>query len=285
MKGRTGIIIAAVALGAASLFLFGARGTAAEAVYPVENGRNWFSRHVGTRVRGVFSRMDLAAENRRLKEENAALRMELSSSLASRSSRQAPSATSLPSAPGTEHQAQGTNWIPAPVLSRNGSVGVSGIMRLGKGSLAGVKAGAPVAVPEGLVGRVLSVTPHTCDVRLIIDPSMRVSCEIEPPDPSDGPIYGILYGGGAACVAAEADASILYVVNPLRMRHMQRRLDLPPRSKIITSGLGGIFPRGLVVGFLLDGQHVDETRLEREGDVIAAVDFPALDNVFIRRED
>ena len=171
------------------------------------------------------------------------------------------------------------------MLSRNGSVGVSGIMRLGKGSLAGVKAGAPVAVPEGLVGRVLSVTPHTCDVRLIIDPSMRVSCEIEPPDPSAGPIYGILYGGGAACVAAEADASILYVVNPLRMRHVQRRLDLPPRTKIITSGLGGIFPRGLVVGFLLDGQHVDETRLEREGDVIAAVDFPALENVFIRRED
>ena len=90
MKGRTGIIIAAVALGAAVLFLFGARGTAAEAVYPVENGRNWFSRHVGTRVRGVFSRMDLATENRRLKEENAALRMELSSSRLS--------------APSTKHQ-------------------------------------------------------------------------------------------------------------------------------------------------------------------------------------
>ena len=209
---------------------------------------------------------------------HAALRMELSSSVAPGARRRPPAAAALPLAPGA-------TWIPAPVLSRSGTVGVSGIMRLGKGSLAGVKAGAPVAAPEGLVGRVLAVTPHTCDVRLIIDPSMRVSCEIEPPDPSDGPIYGILYGGGAACVAAEADASILYVVNPLRMRHMQRRLDLPPRSKIITSGLGGIFPRGLVVGFLLDGQHIDETRLEREGDVVAAVDFPALENVFIRRED
>ncbi|MBR1589183.1 MAG: rod shape-determining protein MreC [Kiritimatiellae bacterium] len=278
MKGRTGIIIAAAALGAVAVLLFGARGTAAEAVYPVENGRNWLSRNVGTRLRGLFSRMDLAAENRRLKEENAALRMELSSSVAPGARRRPPAAAALPLAPGA-------TWIPAPVLSRSGTVGVSGIMRLGKGSLAGVKAGAPVAAPEGLVGRVLAVTPHTCDVRLIIDPSMRVSCEIEPPDPSDGPIYGILYGGGATCVAAEADASILYVVNPLRMRHMQRRLDLPPRSKIITSGLGGIFPRGLVVGFLLDGQHIDETRLEREGDVVAAVDFPALENVFIRRED
>ncbi len=86
-------------------------------------------------------------------------------------------------------------------------------------------------------------------------------------------------------MAAEADASILYFVNPLRMRHLQQQQDLPPRAKIITSGLGGIFPRGLVVGFLLDGQHVDETRLEREGDVVSAVDFPSLENVFIRRED
>ena len=277
MKGTTGIVIAAAALGAITLIVCGVRGTAAEAVYPVENGRNWFSRHIGTRVRGLFTRLDLAVENRRLKEENAALRMELASR-GNAAKMEAPHDDA-------REVAFLTNWIAAPVLSRSGTAGVGGYLRVGKGSLAGVKPGATVAVPEGLVGRVLTVTPHTCDVRLVIDPAMRVSCEIESPDPSFGPIYGILYGGGAACVAAEADASILYVVNPLRMRHMQRRLDLPPRSKIITSGLGGIFPRGLVVGFLLDGQHVDETRLEREGDVIAAVDFPALDNVFIRRED
>ena len=264
-------------MGAIALVLCGVRGTAAEAVYPVENGRNWFSRHIGTRVRGLFTRMDLAVENRRLKEENAALRMELSTSY------QAPGTKHQ--ALGTKHQALGTNWISAPVLSRSGAAGVSGYLRVGKGSLAGVKPGAAVAVPEGLVGRVLTVTPHTCDVRLVIDPAMRVSCEIESNDPSFGPIYGILYGGGTTCVAAEADASVLYVVNPFRIRHLQQRPDLPPRAKIITSGLGGVFPRGLVVGFLLDGQSADDTRLEREGDVISAVNFPALESVFIRRED
>ncbi len=281
MKGRIGITIAAAALGALALFLFGLRGTAAEATYPIENGRNWFARHVGTRLRGLFSRMDLAAENRRLKEENAALRMELASKgfhlHAARDGGQVDGHAN--------HERLPSDWIEAPVLSRNGVAGVKGYLRVGKGSLAGVKAGAPVAVPDGLVGRVLSVTPHTCDVRLISDPSMRVSCEIESPDPSVGPIYGILYGGGATCVAAEADASVLYFVNPLHLRHLQQQLDLPPHAKIITSGLGGIFPRGLVVGFLLDGQHVDETRLEREGDVVSAVDFPSLENVFIHRED
>ena len=256
-------------MGAITLIVCGVRGTAAEAVYPVENGRNWFSRHIGTRVRGLFTRLDLAVENRRLKEENAALRMELASR-GNAAKMEAPHDDA-------REVAFLTNWIAAPVLSRSGTAGVGGYLRVGKGSLAGVKPGATVAVPEGLVGRVLTVTPHTCDVRLVIDPAMRVSCEIESPDPSFGPIYGILYGGGATCVAAEADA--------FRIRHLQQRPDLPPRAKIITSGLGGVFPRGLVVGFLLDGQNADDTRLEREGDVISAVNFPALESVFIRRED
>ena len=269
MKGQLGIIVAIVALGALALILCGLRGTAAEVAYPVENGRNWFSRQVVTRVRGMFSGMSLAAENRRLKAENAALKMELAV-------RDPRTASSEPPT---------TNWIAAPILSRNGAAGVRGYLRVGKGSLAGVRPGAAVAVPEGLVGRVTAVSPHTCDVRLITDPSVRVACEVESEDPSLGPIYGILYGGGATCLAAEAEATILYVVNPLRIRHLQQRPELPPRAKIITSGLGGVFPRGLVVGFLIDGQHADETKLEREGDVVPAVDFPSLEDVFIRREN
>mgnify|MGYP003299390717 CR=1 FL=1 len=60
MKGSVRIIIGIVVLVTALLVWFlGPRSVAAEAVYPVENGVGWFSRHVGTRVRGVFSRMDL----------------------------------------------------------------------------------------------------------------------------------------------------------------------------------------------------------------------------------
>ena len=69
------------------------------------------------------------------------------------------------------------------------------------------------------------------------------------------------------------------------MRHMKRRPALPPNAKIITSGLGGVFPRGLTVGYLVEGCEEDETQLEREGAVMPAVDFPSLEDVFIRRED
>ena len=96
---------------------------------------------------------------------------------------------------------------------------------------------------------------------------------------------GILEGGGVHAVRPEAATSILYVINPLRVRHLKRRPKLPARARIITNGLGGIFPRGLTVGFLVDEQDEGEMELEREGDVLPAVDFPALENVFIRRED
>ena len=49
--------------------------------------------------------------------------------------------------------------------------------------------------------------------------------------------------------------------------------------------MGGVFPKGIVVGYLISGTREDETKLEREGDIAPAVDFPSLEEVFIRRED
>lgn len=271
LKNFTRIVMGGAALLAALLvWRLGPRSVAAEAVYPVENGAGWFSRQVVSRVRGVFSRMDLAAENRRLREEAAALRMEL---IRFAGRRPAPADGAVP-----------RTWLAAPVLSRGGVTGARGFLRLGKGSADGVKTGLAVAVPEGLVGRVTAVSPHTCEVRLITDPSVRVACEVLTGVPAWGPVYGILSGGGAHRVSEEAAGTLLYVINPLRLRHLDRQPELPPRAKIITSGQGGIFPRGLVVGFLLDEPREDESKLEREGEVEPAVDFPSLESVFICRE-
>ena len=113
---------------------------------------------------------------------------------------------------------------------------------------------------------------------------MKVSCQLETWDPALGAIYGIVSGAGATKVA-QAAATVLYVVNPLRLGHLKNGLEPPPRTRITTSGLGGIFPKGLLIGYLISGTREDETKLEREGDVSPAVDFPALEEVFIHREN
>ncbi len=283
MTGKTGIIAACVAVIALGLWLACGRGAVKEAVYPVENGRSWLSRTVGTRVAGFFKGGQVAVENARLKIENDALRM-LRTDVA-RLTEENERLRGLLELDVSRRQFPKDKWICAPVLSRGGAGGVRGLIRIGRGRADGVTTNAAVAVPEGLVGRVEAVSARTADVRLIIDPSVKVSCEVETLDTAFGAVRGILTGGGARTVRAEAGASLLYVIEPLRVRHLRRQPRLPAHARVVTSGLGGIYPRGLTVGFLIDGQDENETVLEREGDVIPAVDFPALENVFIRREN
>ncbi len=258
MKAKTGIVSALLVLGVFAIWVAVGRKTAAEVVFPVENGASWFSRRVVHPLKEAMVRPRLAAENRRLLEQNAHLRM----ALADRDALKAENAR-LRRALEFSERSRG-EWIAAPVLSRGGTLGLGDVLRLGKGSSAGIRKGAAVAVPEGLVGRVSEVSPHTAEVRLITDPEIKVACEVET---DGGPVAAFcIFSGG-------------------RIMHLKRDLVLPPRAKIITSGLGEVYPRGITVGFLAQETHEDETQLEQEGVVAPAVDFPALEDVFIHREE
>lgn len=109
------------------------------------------------------------------------------------------------------------------------------------------------------------MTPHTAEVRLLSDPALKVACEVETGDPTAPAVFGILSGG--------------------ELTHLRRDFTPPPHARILSSGLGEVYPRGLTVGFLANGVHGDETQLEQEGEVTPAVDFAALEDVLIRRED
>ena len=235
------------------------RQIAAEAVYPIENGAGWFSRHITHPLKEALVRPRLAAENRRLKDEIASLKMQLADHglLAAENAK-------LRNALDFNRRNPG-EWIAAPVLSRGGVLGVGDVMRLGKGTRSGICKGAAVASEKGLVGRVSTVSPDTAEVRLITDPEIKVACEIETKEPDQPAAFGILSGR--------------------RLVHLKRDLILQTRAKIVTSGHGGVYPRGLTVGFLSHGTHEDETQLEREGEVEPAVDFPSLEIVFIHREE
>ena len=157
-------------------------------------------------------------------------------------------------------------WLVAEVLAAGGALGPRRTMRVGKGSLAGVREGAVVVVPEGLVGRVESVTPHTSEIRLVTDPSVGVGCEVALP--GGGNLRGTLAGGTGERLA---------------LKHILSAAEVPPRSPVYTSGLGGVYPKGIAVGTLLEVRN-DSDSPRREGEVLPAVDFATLRDVFIRRE-
>ena len=263
MKSRkTGSIIAITLAAVGVLLLICWRSAAVEAAYPVERVRQVFARSVWPRVRGLFRGSAAGAENVRLRREVAAL-----SVLRSDIDRLTTENARLRRALGYAARMPET-WLAAGVLSRGGgAAGARHSVRVDKGSLAGVRPGDVVVVPEGLVGQVADVTPHTADVLLITDPSLKVACEMEAG--TQGRSFGILSGGDE---------------DSLRIRHLGNAGSLTPCSRVCTSGRGGVFPRGLEIGTLLEIRR-DSLGLAREGEVQPSVDFSTLEDVFIRREN
>jgi len=257
-------VIAIAAAGALAFALF--KAAPVEAAYPVERAKATFMHKVMTRIRGLWRGSQAMAENVVLRREVASLAMERGeySRVLAENARLRKALDFSESSPG--------RWVAAEVLSHGGGAsGARRMVRLGKGSLAGVSEGAVVEVPEGLVGRVVSVTPHTCEVLLVTDPALKVSCRVE----GTPPLLGVLSGG-------TDDALVI--------RHLKAGVEIPPRSAVYTSGLGGVFPAGIAVGtFCTDGESSEDASgrgsggLERDGKVQPAVDFSTLEDVFIRR--
>lgn len=243
---------ATIALGTvlALVFLL-SKSAAVEAAYPVERAKSTFLRKVWTRVEGLRHGAACAAENLRLRRELESLAL-IRTDLERLETENARLRKTL------GYTARNPEvWLAAAVLSsKGGAVSAHETLRVDKGSWAGVKEGAVVSVPNGLVGRVTAVTPHTSEVTLIFDPSVKVSCEIETGDTN--PPRGILSGGSDELLV---------------LKHLVRSELIPPRARVVTSGLGGVFPRGLEVGTYLS-----------DGEVLPSVDFSHLEDVFIRRE-
>ena len=262
MKSKTtGSIIAVTlaAIGAIALVCF--RSASVEAVYPVEHARDVVSRSVWTRIAGLFAGSRACAENVRLRRELAGLSM-----LKWDVDRLETENARLRRALGYVAR-NPERWIAAGVLSRDGaSASVRRSVRVDKGSLDGIRKGAVVAVPEGLVGLVTAVSPHTADVMLVTDPSLKVSCEVG--TDNGGKVFGILCGGD--------DEALL-------LRHMGQAGRIGPSARVLTSGRGGVFPPGLAVGTLQDVRR-DAKGLAWEGEVLPLVVYSTLEDVFIRRE-
>lgn len=250
------------------------RVMAQELLYPYEKAKVWLDRTVVARIVAIGTRANhatrnlllerdltrlqvIAQENGRLEAEIAHLRQLLQFD---------------PPAPGT--------WLPCPVQARGGTVGLSQTLRIAKGARHNIVTNAPVIVPEGVVGHVINVSPSTCEVQLITDTNSRLSCELELADNEIGTVRGVLYGGGTRA-AQTKPLNLLYVVDPLKLRYLERNLtQIPPRTRVVTSSIGRLFPKGLTVGYVLESSP-EENQLTRQALVMPAVDFVSLNEVFI----
>jgi len=134
------------------------------------------------------------------------------------------------------------------------------------GSREGVLTNFVVRTADGLVGRVDEVGFRTSRVLLLGDPSCRVSAEVvETRDP------GIFTGGPSSIL----DQSIV------ELSYLHRDSLVRPGHRVMTSGLqGGIFPRGILIGQIVDTNSAGYG-LYMEARVKLAANFRNLDNVWV----
>ena len=104
----------------------------------------------------------------------------------------------------------------------------SDTITIDKGATAGVQLDMPVTCGTGVVGQVTSVAATSATVRLISDPQSGVSATLQGSRAS-----GIVSGS---------------VDGTLRLQYVDSSVDVSVGELVVTSGLGGVYPKGLPLG-------------------------------------
>jgi rod shape-determining protein MreC len=132
-----------------------------------------------------------------------------------------------------------------------------------KGSNNNVRPGAPVVVPEGIVGVIVEASPQYAKVLLLIDPNSAVDALVQRTR-----ARGIVKGGGAGyCV----------------FDYVLRKHEISVGDTVVSSGLDGVFPKGLRVGRISEIVRLNAGIFQRVS-VTPTVDFEILEEVFIISE-
>lgn len=138
-------------------------------------------------------------------------------------------------------------------------------VRIDHGGVPGVKPNQAVVTADGLVGKVLDVSVKTCDVLLIADPSCKVSVQI-----ADKGAYGVLTGQGLSW-----RGNVL-----CKLDLVNKNVPVEASDPVYTSGLGGVFPAGLLVGFV-EEVDLDESGLYQVAQVRPRASLGDLGVVFV----
>ena len=199
----------------------GARGAAKSALAPLESAMTQASRHIDrvTSILGDIS--SLRTENQRLKAADVALRRQLiEQDAAVKENATLRQALDF-------KRSFGHTMVAAQVVGR-GPDGFSRTLEIDRGTVDGVKAGMIVATGAGLVGRVRESGPHGAIVQTLADPRSRVN------------VY-LSKSGLQGTVTGAPNALQLEIEHSLGTKASSGEWAL-------TSGVGGGYPRGLVVG-------------------------------------
>ncbi|MDO9065592.1 MAG: rod shape-determining protein MreC [Chloroflexota bacterium] len=151
--------------------------------------------------------------------------------------------------------------LPAEVVGRDPSNYLQ-YLQVDKGTADGVRVGAVAVAPQGLLGRVVAAGNNFCRILLVNDSSSSVNV--------------LLQSSRASGVASGQFGGTLL------MKYIPQGEVVRLGDMVLTSGLGGNFPKGLVVGQVSQVRQKD-IELFQEAVVESLIDFRRLEVVYLIR--
>lgn len=152
--------------------------------------------------------------------------------------------------------------VPARIIARDASTWYSSVT-IDRGSAEGLKEDMPVLTEEGLVGKTNVVSEHSATVILIADENCRVAANVE-----NSREQGIVKG----------ERTSTNTLPQITLNFLSKTANLKPGQKVITSGVGGVFPAGVLVGAVREFRMRE---LDGQATIVPAVDLTTLEDVFV----
>ncbi len=149
--------------------------------------------------------------------------------------------------------------LPAQVASRDLSPWYRTVL-IDRGREHEVRSGMPAVTEDGIVGLVTATSPHAARVMLLLDRQSAVDVMVQ-----RSRVRGIVRGLGS---------------DELELEFTVRGEDVQVGDVVITSGLGGVYPKGLRIGEVVSVAPAGSQLLQRAR-VRPAVDFERLEQLFV----
>jgi rod shape-determining protein MreC len=129
---------------------------------------------------------------------------------------------------------------------------------INKGTADGLRVGFPVLSEKGVVGRIIETAWNASQVLLLIDGNSNIDGLIQ-----RSRAQGVLQGAGSAGCS---------------LKYITRAEEVLPGDVVLSSGLAGIFPKGLLLGVVTGASRTGEGLFQKI-DVAPAVDIGKLEEV------
>lgn len=159
--------------------------------------------------------------------------------------------------------------IGATIINRNPSAWYQTVT-VNKGSDHGVKVDDPVVANLGLVGKVISVTPKTSDVLLLLDGEGQVGAFAR--GNKGEAIFGIVKGTYKKNTRLNSSGE-------LEMNFRQDD-EVNAGDLVYTSGLGEVYPKDISIGVVTEIK-IDAKGLLKVASIEPIVDFDSLEEVYV----